>query len=78
MEEIKARGGRKTNFGKAAHRMRVQRIATERREAEDALTRAPAEGQDRIPLVRSKPPEPWSHHRPMDFGDVPVHELPRY
>ncbi|KAF4772691.1 hypothetical protein HER10_EVM0000974 [Colletotrichum scovillei] len=31
MEEIKARGGRETNFGKAAHRMRVQRIATERR-----------------------------------------------
>ncbi|KXH63922.1 hypothetical protein CNYM01_12962 [Colletotrichum nymphaeae SA-01] len=58
MEEIKSRGGRKTNFGKAAHRMREQRIATERREAEE-------------------PPEPWSHHRPMDFGDVPVHELPR-
>ncbi|KAK1504285.1 hypothetical protein CABS01_16928, partial [Colletotrichum abscissum] len=39
MKEIKARGGRKTNFGKAAHRMRVQRIATEGREAEDALMR---------------------------------------
>ncbi|KAK1503857.1 uncharacterized protein CCOS01_16932 [Colletotrichum costaricense] len=78
MKEIKARGGRKTNFGKAAHRMRVQRIATEGREAEDALMRAPTKGQDRIPLLRSKPPEPWSHHRSMDFGDVPAHELPRY
>ncbi|KAL4403619.1 hypothetical protein CABS03_15071 [Colletotrichum abscissum] len=78
MEEIKARGGRKANFGKAAHRMRMQRIATERREAEDAPMGALAEGRDRIPLVRSKPTEPWSHHRQMDFGDVPAHELTRY
>ncbi|KAK1521594.1 hypothetical protein CABS01_16498, partial [Colletotrichum abscissum] len=77
MEEIKARGGRKANFGKAAHRMRMQRIATERREAEDAPMGALAEGRDRIPLVRSKPTEPWSHHRQMDFGDVPAHELTR-
>ncbi|KAK1837464.1 hypothetical protein CCHR01_19914 [Colletotrichum chrysophilum] len=78
MEEIKARGGRKANFGKATRRMKVRRIAAEQREAEEAAERVPAEGQNRAQLARSKPPEPWSHHRSMDFGDVPPHELPSY
>lgn len=32
-EEIRARGGRKTNFGKAAHRMRLERLNGDRLEA---------------------------------------------
>ncbi|KAK1543278.1 hypothetical protein CPAR01_03911 [Colletotrichum paranaense] len=66
MEEIKARGGRKANFGKAAKRMRQQRLAEERQEEEDNLASARGE------------PRPWSHHRHMDFGDVPEEELPIY
>ncbi|EXF78133.1 hypothetical protein CFIO01_04478 [Colletotrichum fioriniae PJ7] len=66
MEEIKARGGRKANFGKAAQRMRQQRLAEERQEEEDKLGVARGE------------PRPWSHHRHMDFGDVPEEELPIY
>ncbi|KAL0777895.1 hypothetical protein CaCOL14_005548 [Colletotrichum acutatum] len=66
MEEIKARGGRKANFGKAAKRMRQQRLAEERQEEEDKL------------VVAGGGPRPWSHHRHMDFGDVPEDELPIY
>ncbi|KAK2736535.1 hypothetical protein CKAH01_07735 [Colletotrichum kahawae] len=79
MEEIKARGGRKANFGKAAYRMRQQRLAEERYEAEQAIARALAarRGKD-PPKPPPNPPMPWSHRRPMDFGDVPVEELPSY
>ncbi|OHE99093.1 hypothetical protein CORC01_05586 [Colletotrichum orchidophilum] len=73
MEEIKARGGRKANFGKAAKRMRQQRLAEERQEVEERL--AVSQGE---PWRLNKSPQPWSHHRPMDFGDVPEEELPVY
>ncbi|KAF4837355.1 hypothetical protein CGCTS75_v001383 [Colletotrichum tropicale] len=79
IEEIKARGGRKTNFGKAAYRMKQQRLAEERSEAGQAIARALAarRGKD-PPKPPPNPPQPWSHRRPMDFGDVPVEELPSY
>ncbi|KAL2873989.1 hypothetical protein SGCOL_010860 [Colletotrichum sp. CLE4] len=73
MEEIKARGGRKVNFGKAAKRMRQQRLAEERQEEEKRL----AVSRGEPPQVNNSP-RPWSHHRPMDFGDVPEEELPIY
>ncbi|GKT49008.1 uncharacterized protein ColSpa_09189 [Colletotrichum spaethianum] len=73
MDEIKARGGRKANFGKAAQRMRQQRLEEERRDEQEKL--AIEQG---LPAPTSKPPQPWSHHRPMDFGDVPEEELPAY
>ncbi|KXH58285.1 hypothetical protein CSAL01_06320 [Colletotrichum salicis] len=73
MEEIKARGGRKANFGKAAKRMRQQRLAEERQEEEERL----AVSRGEPPQVNNLP-QPWSHHRPMDFGDVPEEELPIY
>ncbi|OHW94428.1 hypothetical protein CSPAE12_06797 [Colletotrichum incanum] len=73
MEEIKARGGRKANFGKAAQRMRQQRLEGERRDEEEK--RAIEQG---LPVPINKPPQPWSHHRHMDFGDVPEEELPAY
>ncbi|KAF6831063.1 hypothetical protein CPLU01_06999 [Colletotrichum plurivorum] len=68
MEEIRARGGRKANFGKAAQRMRKQRLA-------DEAAAAARKGRKR---PHHRPPEPWSHHRPLDFADVPNEELPRY
>ncbi|KAK1968761.1 hypothetical protein LY78DRAFT_668106 [Colletotrichum sublineola] len=73
MEEIKSRGGRKANFGKAAKRMRQQRLEAERLEEEEKR----ASEQD-LPVLNNKPPQPWSHHRHMDFGDVPEEELPAY
>ncbi|GKT60529.1 hypothetical protein ColTof3_07868 [Colletotrichum tofieldiae] len=73
MEEIKARGGRKANFGKAAQRMRQQRLEGERRDEEEK--RAIEQG---LPVPITKPAQPWSHHRHMDFGDVPEEELPGY
>ncbi|KAK2019202.1 hypothetical protein LZ32DRAFT_653346 [Colletotrichum eremochloae] len=73
MEEIKSRGGRKANFGKAAKRMRQQRLEAERLEEEEKR----AAEQD-LPVLNNKPPQPWSHHRHMDFGDVPEEELPAY
>ncbi|EFQ35066.1 uncharacterized protein GLRG_10210 [Colletotrichum graminicola M1.001] len=73
MEEIKSRGGRKANFGRAAQRMRQQRLETERLDKEEK--RAAEQG---LPVLHNKPPQPWSHHRPMDFGDVPEEELPAY
>ncbi|KAK1569518.1 uncharacterized protein LY79DRAFT_528550 [Colletotrichum navitas] len=73
MEEIKSRGGRKANFGRAAQRMRQQRLEAERLDKEEK--RAAEQG---LPVPHNKPPQPWSHHRPMDFGDVPEEELPAY
>ncbi|KAK2004204.1 hypothetical protein LX36DRAFT_564727 [Colletotrichum falcatum] len=73
MEEIKSRGGRKANFGKAAQRMRQQILEAERLDEEEK--RAAEQG---LSVSNSKPPQPWSHHRHMDFGDVPEEELPTY
>ncbi|KAK2045989.1 hypothetical protein LZ31DRAFT_463427 [Colletotrichum somersetense] len=73
MEEIKSRGGRKANFGRAAQRMRQQRLEAERLHEEEK--RAAEQG---LPLLNNRPPRPWSHHRHMDFGDVPEEELPAY
>ncbi|KAJ0167715.1 hypothetical protein CTA2_797 [Colletotrichum tanaceti] len=73
MEEIRARGGRKANFGKAAQRMRQQRLEAERRAEEE--TWAIEQGAS---VSINKQPQPWSHHRHMDFGDVSQQELPAY
>ncbi|KAK1980261.1 hypothetical protein LZ30DRAFT_750848 [Colletotrichum cereale] len=73
MAEIKSRGGRKANFGRAAQRMRQQRLEAERRDEEEK--RAADQG---LPDLNNKPLQPWSHHRHMDFGDVPEEELPAY
>lgn len=78
MEEIKARAGRKANFGKAAQRMRQQRIAEEKRAAAEAEEAAAAAKQGRELPPPDNPCKPWSHHRHMDFGDVPEDELPSY
>ncbi|KAM0333420.1 hypothetical protein ACHAQA_002081 [Verticillium albo-atrum] len=72
MAEIKARGGRKANFGRAAQRRRDHRRQAEARaravEAAVAAGRAPPR----------QLPEPWTHSRPVDFGDIPESELPDY
>ncbi|CCF41704.1 hypothetical protein CH063_11906, partial [Colletotrichum higginsianum] len=73
MEEIKARGGRKANFGKAAQRMRQHRLEAERRTEKEMW--AIEQGAS---VSTNKQPQPWSHHRHMDFGDVPQEELPAY
>ncbi|WYZ41710.1 hypothetical protein EsH8_V_000605 [Colletotrichum jinshuiense] len=73
MDEIKARGGRKANFGQAALRMRQRRLMEERRAKEEE-----AAAQQGAPVPPSNSPQPWSHHRYMDFGDVPEQELPTY
>lgn len=73
MEEIKARGGRKANFGKAAQRMRQQRLEAERRAEKEMW--AIEQGAS---VSTNKQPQPWSHHRHMDFGDVPQEDLPAY
>ncbi|KAF9882157.1 hypothetical protein CkaCkLH20_00193 [Colletotrichum karsti] len=77
IKEVLARGGRKANFGKATQRMREQRIAEERLEAQEAAEKAAAEREGEE-TPSHNPPVPWSHRRPMDFGDVPEDELPSY
>lgn len=64
MEEIRHRGGRKANFGKAASRMRSKR-------REEALVRS-------VTSFGQMDNEPGSERfgRPMDFCDVPEADLP--
>ncbi|KAM0276214.1 hypothetical protein ACHAQH_006978 [Verticillium albo-atrum] len=70
MAEIKGRGGKKANFGRAAQRRRDLRLQAEARtrveEAAIAGGRAPPR----------QLPEPWTYSRPVDFGDIPESELP--
>jgi len=64
MEEIRRRGGRKANFGKAASRMRARR-------REEALIQSVTSlGQSRNESGSEK------FGRPIDFSDVPESELP--
>ncbi|KAH6710058.1 hypothetical protein EV126DRAFT_12849 [Verticillium dahliae] len=72
MAEIRARGGRKAQFGRAAQRRRDLRRQAEARMRADKA--ALALGQP----LRRHPPAPWTHSRPVDFGDVAESELPDY
>ncbi|OLN85539.1 hypothetical protein CCHL11_05823 [Colletotrichum chlorophyti] len=78
MEEIKRRGGRKANFGKAAERMRQQRLEEERQAGAKPTETETAAPKQASSVTLSNDPQPWSHNRPMDFGDVPEQELPAY
>ncbi|KAH7357846.1 hypothetical protein B0T11DRAFT_329727 [Plectosphaerella cucumerina] len=71
MKEIKARGTRKANWGKAAKRMREQRLMEEALAAEEQEALAAGE-----PLRRRREPRPWAHRRHIDFSDVPEERLP--
>lgn len=70
MDEIKARGGKKANWGRVAARMRERRM----REAEFARREEAAAQAGKTPPRRE--PQPWAHRRPVDFSDVPEEELP--
>lgn len=70
MREIRARGGRKANWGRATERMRERRL----QEAEFSRREEAAIRADKTPPRRE--PQPWAHQRPIGFGDVPDEELP--
>lgn len=74
MKEIRARGGRKANWGRAAQRMREQRL---REEAQSqAGAKVLAEGPP--PTSHLREPAPWMYHRRIDFEDMSEDELPDY
>ncbi|ROT35519.1 hypothetical protein SODALDRAFT_68927 [Sodiomyces alkalinus F11] len=74
MKEIRARGGRKANWGRAAQRMREQRLGEKAQSQVEADAVAPAQAS----TPRLREPEPWMHHRRIDFEDLSEDELPDY
>lgn len=71
MEEIKARGNRKDNWGKVLKRMRAQRIRAEALAAKEKKDMAAD-----APLQRQREPLPRTHRRHADFGDISEERLP--
>lgn len=69
-KEIEDRGGRKAWFGKAVERMHKLRSQETAREE----NRESALEQGAAPPRRD--PQPWSHQRVLDFGDVMPEDLP--
>lgn len=69
-KEVEKRGGRKAWFGKAVERMHSLRS---QKTAEEEVQK---QAREKSIIPPRQDPQPWSHRRVLDFGDVEAEDLP--